>query len=143
MIKPTENMHVLALAIGLALGGCAAVAPTMPPPPLLVYGTISDVQGTDWARDFCLNDAPVKLGDLYVGKTCMSIGSEINIVTLSEAKIIGGSEIPDALKVAYVGHGLMQTYRRAEYLVLQPAPDNLRAATGISYFVWRPRQLRS
>src|SRR4051812_35835647 len=101
MIKPTENILFLAVAIGLALSGCAAVTPTMPLPPLLVYGTISNVQGTEWARDFCLNEAPVKLGDLYVGKTCMSFGIEINIATLSEAKIIGGSEIPDVLKVAY------------------------------------------
>ena len=42
--------------------------------------------------------------------------------------------MPGTVRVAFVGHALPRSYHQQHYLVVQPAPPDFRAATGLQYF---------
>lgn len=116
--------------LALVLTGCASPELNMP---VLVRGTVVEPVYTEWSRDYCQAGRPVRTDDMTIEGNCWSLGGEINSVTLKSARIVNGPSLP-ALKVAFVGHAITNTYKQRHYLVLQRSPADFRAATGLEYF---------
>jgi len=107
----------------------------MPPlrTPLLVVGTVTDPVFTGWSFDHCKDSRPVLSKDRYADDECFYFGGDIFAATLVAPRIPGGPRIARSMKIGFTGHAWAREYSARHYLLLQPASDEFRAATGIEY----------
>ena len=102
-----------------------------PVTPGIVKGTIEHPVWTGWVRDWCANGAPAKEFSCTSGDVV--IGGEIYRARLTHPVDVNGHRLREGVIIGYPAHALPTTYRKTQYLVLQPAPPDFTAATGIKF----------
>jgi len=116
------------LLIGLCLSGCASVRSDLPTP-ILVVGVVEQPKWTGWVFNHCEYGQPVLMED----RLCLAHGGELHDSVLTRPRVVGGSTLGAALRIAYPGHGYASHYRARRYMILQPSTAEFQRATGINY----------
>jgi hypothetical protein len=115
-----------------ALAGCAS-APVPLPGPVLVQGVVTQPQGVRWARNICRSWELVRYEDRWISDTCMPHGGEFASAILESPQDSGGKILARQLRIGFPSHGYLRSYRKNHYLILQQAPADFFADTGIAY----------
>jgi hypothetical protein len=123
--------HAL-LLFALSIAGCATELPPVTTP-ILLMGTVEDLRPTGWATDFCSHGQPVRLSDRRGVQGCLSHGGEFDTAQLRSPMVPGEKAKRGFLKIAFPNHGFQRDYSRTHYVVLQPAPAEFEADTGVKY----------
>lgn len=71
--------------------------------------------------------------DLAGSADCTAFGGEMFPAVLTDWRAIDGSKSGRVMRSGFFGHAVPRSYRRELYLILQPAPSNVRNELDVEY----------